>query len=463
MTDLRQFLETHRDAVWELSDAVSPKHELTALQHALDAVGRAPVLLARRTTDIAGRPSRFPIVTNLTASRALTARALGLDEPRHAARTLAARTSAMIAPRRVERDAAPVQQVIHQGEAVDLCALPVLTQHEGEPGPYLTAAHATTLDPDSGIDNTAIQRCWVQGPRTMTWFPYPASHNARNLRKFAARGERCPVAFWIGHHPAVLLGAQSKLAYPQSHWDAAGGVAGEPIRLVPSVLHGERLLVPADAEIVIEGWADPAALTTDGPFSEYTGFLGAAVQAPSVTVECITHRHDALYHDYGSGLADMLVPDNLVMEGRLFGLVRQVAPSLVNVHVPTAGRRFHAILQLDGPAPGEARDALLAALAYRRVKAVVAVGPEVDPFSAQSVEWALATRVQWSRDAIILQGLSGSSLDPSLDPPAPTTSKIGVDATRRSPGSVIAAVPRVAQEQAARWLSATEGRSWPAS
>jgi 4-hydroxy-3-polyprenylbenzoate decarboxylase len=155
-----------------------------------------------------------------------------------------------------------------------------------------------------------------------------------------------------------------------------------------------------------------------------------------------------MYHDYGSGLADMLVPDNLVMEGRLFELVRQVAPSLVNVHVPTEGRRFHAVLQLDSPAPGEARDALLAALSYRRVKTVLAVGADVDIFSPGSLEWALATRVQWSRDAIILDGLSGSALDPSLDPPGPTTSKLGIDATRRSPGSRPSTVPESARRRA---------------
>ena len=461
MTDLHHFLDIHRHAVWELSGTVSLRHELTALQHALETAGRAPVILARGVSDLAGRPSRFPVVTNLTASRALTAQALGLADPRQAARHFADRSRAAVPPVGVEPGEAPVQQRILCGAEADLQRLPVLTQHEGEPGPYLTAAHATTIDPESGIDHTAIQRCWVQGPHEMTWFPYPASHNARNLRKYAQRGERCPIAFWIGHHPAVLLGTQAKLRYPESHWDAAGGVLGAPLRLVPSVLHGERIRVPADAEIVLEGWADPACLTVDGPFSEYTGFLGEVVEAPRVTIECITHRSDALYHDYGSGLPDMLVPENLVMEGKLYDLVRQVAPSLVNVHVPVAGRRFHAILQFDGAAPGEARDALAAALAYRRVKTAVAVGPEVDPFCPSSVEWAVATRVQWSRDAFILDGLSGSSLDPSLDPPGPTTSKIGIDATRRTPGTRVATVPAAALERAAVWLRGADPAGWP--
>ena len=461
MTDLRQFLADHASAVWELPGSVAPRHELTALQHALDARGEHPVILARGVASIAGAPSTMPVVTNLTASRVLTARALGIDDHRQFARAFASRSRQPVSPVVVARDSAPVQKRVMQGADADLGELPVLMQHEHEPGPYLTAAHATTFDPDTGIDNTAIQRCWVKGAREMTWFPYPASHNARNLRKFHARGEACPVAFWIGHHPAVLLGTQAKLRYPESHWEAAGGVLGAPLRLVPSVLHGERIMVPADAEIVIEGWAHPGRTAVDGPFGEYTGFLGAAVEAPLVEVGCITRRHDAIYHDYGSGLADMLVPDNLVMEGKLFELVRQVAPSLLNVHVPTEGRRFHAVLQLDAPAPGEARDALLAALSYRRVKTALAVGPEVDIFSARSLEWALATRVQWSRDAIVIDGLSGSSLDPSLDPPGPTTSKMGVDATRRSPGSRLSTVPEAARSRAAGWLAGADGARWP--
>lgn len=453
MTDLRQFLAEHASAVWDLPARISPRHELTALQHELDARGRHPVLVARDITALDGSKSRIPVVTNLTASRALTARALGFDDHRQFARGFAARSRAPIPPLVVARTDAPVQQVVTREADADLASLPVLTQHELEPGPYLTAAHATTYDPDTGVDNTAIQRCWVKGPQEMTWFPYPASHNARNLRKFHAKGEACPVAFWIGHHPAVLLGTQAKLRYPESHWGAAGGVIGAPLRLVPSMLHGDRIMVPADAEIVIEGWARPGRSAMDGPFGEYTGFLGGAVEAPLVEVGCITRRDDAMYHDYGSGLADMLVPDNLVMEGRLFELVRQVAPSLVNVHVPTEGRRFHAVLQLDSPAPGEARDALLAALSYRRVKTVLAVGTEVDIFAPGSLEWALATRVQWSRDAIILDGLSGSALDPSLDPPGPTTSKMGIDATRRSPGSRPATVPDAARRRAAEIIA----------
>lgn len=469
MADLRSFLADNAGAVWELPDGLSARHDLTALQHELDGRGLHPVLFARRVADAGAAAARIGVVTNLTASRELTARALGLGDHRQAAPWFAARVRAGIAPVQVGRGEAPVQEVVLQGADADLASLPVLTQHSLEPGPYLTAAHATTFDPDSGTDNTAIQRCWVKSARTMTWLPYPASHNARNLRKFWARGEACPVAFWIGHHPAVLLGSQAKLRYPESHWSAAGGVSGAPVRLVPSVLHGERIMVPADAEIVIEGFAPPGVLVADGPFGEYTGYLGAQVPAPQVEVGCITMRREALYHDYGSGLADMLVPDNMVMEGKLYEMVRAVAPSLVNVHVPTEGRRFHAYLQLRNPGRGEARDALMAALAYRRVKTVVAVDDDVDLFSHGSMLWAIATRAQWSRDTITVDGLSGSTLDPSLPEGASTASKMGIDATlpppvrpgAPRPVPPVATVPEAARDRARALLAAAADRGWP--
>lgn len=471
MRDLRHFLREHADATWRIDAPIALRHELTALQHELDRQGRYPILHARRVTDLAGETTPISVVTNLTASRELTARALGIADHRRTAAWFAERTAGGIDPLVLRADEAPVQQVVWRGAEADLRRLPVLTQHELEPGPYLTAAHATTFDPDTGIDNTAIQRCWVLGAQRMTWFPYPTTHNMRNLRKFWSRGEPCPVAFWIGHHPAVLLGSQAKLRYPESHWRATGGVLGEPLRLVPSVLHGERIMVPADAEIVIEGFAPPNLHVADGPFGEYTGYLGSQVQSPVVDVGCITMRRDAIYHDYGSGLTDMLVPDNMAMEGKVYEIVRAVAPSLVNVHVPTEGRRFHAYLQLRQPARGEARDALTAALAYRRLKTVVAVDEDVDIFSPQSVLWAMATRVQWSRDALIIDGLSGSNLDPSLPEGASTASKLGVDATlppAPRPGAPravppVTTVPVAAIERARSLLGAgaIDARGWP--
>jgi 2,5-furandicarboxylate decarboxylase 1 len=425
--DLRTYLAAEKDAVFRPSRALATVHEITALQYALEKAGRRPIVVVDAPTLADGTASDIAVVTNLTASRALVAKALGINDHRSAAPIYAKKTGTPIKP--VVVKTAPVQEVVID----DLTKLPALKQHAFDPGHYLTAAHATTYDPDTGVDNTAIQRCWIKGPRRMTWYPYPASHNTRNLRKFWGRGEKCPVVFWIGHHPAVLLGTQAKLAYPESHWSACGGLIGEPLRLAPSKTFGDKIMVPADAEIVIEGTAPPNVLEADGPFGEYTGYSGPQVAAPVVDVTCITTRKRALYHDYGSGLTDMLVPDNMAMEGKVYGLAKSVAPALSNVYVPAQGRRFHAYLQFAKPGPGEVRDALAAALSYRRLKLAIALDDDIDMFDDSEVLFALATRVQWSRDTFTIDGLSGSLLDPSTPAGAKTLSKMAIDATTPLP------------------------------
>jgi 4-hydroxy-3-polyprenylbenzoate decarboxylase len=150
-------------------------------------------------------------------------------------------------------------------------------------------------------------------------------------------------------------------------------------------------------------------------------------------VTCITRRRNAIYHDYGSGLPDMLVPDNFLMEAKLYGMIKAVCPALVNVHVPESGRRFHAYIQLKSASAGETRDALMSALSYRRIKTAIVLDEDVDIYDDREVMWALATRVQWHRDTIQVMGLSGSTLDPSLPLGATTTSKIGIDATLTAP------------------------------
>ena len=427
--DLRTFLNDEARHVWRPEGPVPLVQGITALQQELDARGQYPVIRIDRPLQADGQVNPMPVVCNLTASRPLTARALGVPDHRNFARVYSTKTGVPIPPQIVKRSEAPVQEVVQRGADANLLALPILTQHVMDPGPYLTAAHATTYEPDTGVDNTAIQRCWVKGPRRMSYYPYPTSHNIRNLRKFWAKGEPCPVVFWIGHHPKVLMGSQAKLAYPESHWAATGGLMGEPLRLVPSVTFGDKIMVPADAEIVIEGVCPPNLFEVDGPFGEYTGYMGPQVAAPVCEITAITRRKDAIYHDYGSGHADMLVPDNMVMEGKVYGMVKPVSSTLQRVHVPVSGHRFHAYLEFREPPLGEVRDALAVCLGYRRLKAVIAVDSDVDIFSDSAMMWALATRVQWERDAIVINGLSGSLMDPSLARGARTVEKIGIDAT----------------------------------
>ena len=112
---------------------------------------------------------------------------------------------------------------MEKGDAADLQILPALRQHDGDAGHYVTCGHVVTYDPDTRIDNMGIQRLCLRGARLMRCYMLETSHNMLNLRKFWARNEPCPIAIWVGHHPAIEMGAQSKLGYPESHWGVAGG------------------------------------------------------------------------------------------------------------------------------------------------------------------------------------------------------------------------------------------------
>ena len=271
MRDLRSWIDGTPEVV-RVPEPVSVRHEVTAVQHAIENLSRAPLLFEQPIL-LDGRISPMPVLTNVTARRDLLTRVLGLPERRTAA-PLSARLSRPIAPERV----GPRKDRTIVANPSDV--LPALWQHDCDPGPYLTAAHATTIDPETLIDNTAVQRVWVKPGQEWPYFPYPSSHNWKNIEKWWARGEDAPIALWIGHHPAVLMGSQVKLGYPASHWPSAGALLGEPLRLMETILHGSRIPVPAEAEIVIEGFVPKDLRVDEGPFGEFTGYAGEGTKSP---------------------------------------------------------------------------------------------------------------------------------------------------------------------------------------
>ncbi len=417
--DLRSWIAETPELV-RIGEAVSVRHEITAVQHAIEGDSRAPLLFEKPTL-LKGGPSGIPVVTNVTARRDLLTRVLGLPERRTSA-VLSDRLSRPLAPQAVEPDgrrwllADPFE------------TLPVVWQHDCDPGPYLTAAHATTIDPETGIDNTAVQRVWVRSGLLWPYFPYPSSHNWKNIEKWWARGEDAPIALWIGHHPAVLMGTQVKLDYPVSHWPSAGALMGEPLRLTDTALHGSRIRVPADAEIVIEGFVPRGLRVDEGPFGEFTGYAGEATKSPAIQVERVSLRPDAIYHDFGSGLSDALIPDDLLIEAKLHEIARKVTSDVIDVHVPAYGRRFWAFVETRALSPQLAQALLNELLEFRRTKYVVLFDEGVDLHDPRAVLETIATRSQPGRDFVSRSG-AGSTLDPSLPLGTAMSGKLGIDAT----------------------------------
>lgn len=417
MKNLRSFL-----ADWErqyphdlcrIAKEVSVKFEPTALAAGLEKQQLFPGLIFKNPVTAEGGRSPFPLLTNLLASRRRCAAAIGVSLDR-VAQGYFDRISQSRPPQVVSPREAPVKEVIKKGPEVDLRELPIVIHHEGTSGPRLTAAMATTVDPKTGIDNCALQSCVTRSPNKMTWANAGGAHNFLNLKAWWDNGEDCPVAFWIGHHPAASLGGQQKLSHPESHYPGIGGLLGEPLRLVPTETFGDRLLVPADAEIIIEGLA-PKDVWESGHYAgDHAKTMIPMGPGPVVQVTCVTHRRDATYHDIAVGHADNLVMGGFALEAAVYAAAKRVAPSVQNVHLPLSGlcRRI-VYVQVKDPNAGAARAIISAALPVdNRIKYIFVVDDDVDIFDDREVMLALVNRAQLDRDMLLMPGLPDTPIDP---------------------------------------------------
>ncbi len=435
--DLQHFLAAYEravpDGVVHVEREVAARHEAAAIAVKVEeAYQDSPILVFHRVRTEAGEVAPFPLVMNLFASRARCAHVLGTDF-RHAGRALYEKLKARVPPVTVPRGAAPVQEVVLQGEAADLTRLPAIVHSAWEPGPYVSAGFLTMYEPESGVDNCALQRAWIAGPRELRCFLAKQSHNAHILHANEQRGAPTRAAFWVGHHPAAYLGAGVRLRFPESHWATAGAVLGAPLRLVPSVSLGDDFLVPADAEFVIEGTFTPGDRAPEGPFGEYTRYFGAQRWSPVLRVTAVTHRRGAHWltiipgrGDEGRGLA------GLRREGTIFNLVSQVVPTVVNVYRPPSCPD-HIYIQLRKTNDAQPRQAILAALASPdAIKHVFVFDEDVNIFDDADVLWAIGTRSQWDRDLIVVPDLLATPLDPSTEG-RERGARGGIDCTKPAP------------------------------
>jgi 2,5-furandicarboxylate decarboxylase 1 len=262
-----------------------------------------------------------------------------------------------------------------------------------------------------------------------------AKHLWEFYRRAEARGQPLPVAFAIGVHPAIALGALGIGSIEEDERGIMGALLGEPLELVKC--ESSDLLVPAHAEMILEAEILPQERTAEGPFGEFTGYSLGERQREVVRVRAITHRNDAIFQDISVAHLDHLLLSTIPIEANLYRAVRSMVPSVKAVRVPAP---FTCYVSIEQRVPGQAKNAILAVLgADLYMKRVVIVDHDVDVFNDRQVSWALATRCQPDRDITIITNARGSDLDPSTKEDG-YTAKWGVDATAKP--SLAAYVPR---------------------
>jgi UbiD family decarboxylase len=419
---LRRFVEGLDAAELERRSGTSKISEVAA---ALDANPKAVLF------EHAGREGHA-LVGNAMASRARFAQAFGTTSQKLLPEILRRMRSK---PEFIEvsREEAPVQEVVLTGADIDLTKIPVHLQHGKDGGPYISAGMDFARDPATGLINVGLRRFMVRG-RTTTGIDLVAPSDLRNIYLATlARGERLPMSVVVGGHPVDYFGATMRI--PGDEMELLASLRAAPMPVVKSVSNDLR--VPADAEWVIEGYlGEEGYKEPEGPYGEFLGYYGGVKTNPVFHVTAITRRRDALFQTLTIGGATMSRTDTaqlttLRTEVLIWRALETAVREPISVYAPPAtGGVYNVRIAIRQRVPGEARNAIAAAFGSQaNVKNVFVVDPDIDIFSDEQMEWALATRFQPDRDYVVASAFRTIPLDPSLADHGSLGSKAGYDLT----------------------------------
>ena len=444
---LRGFLhmvETdYPDELLRIRQNVESHFEMTAIVYELERSNRSPVVILEKINGC-----EMPVVANVGANRRLLAACLGVD-PRELPSAFRERCQKYIPCETVAQ--AAWNDIVTEGDAVDLTKLPITLQFSVDAAPYITAGQISARDPASGIDTTGFHRLMLKDKNRLG----VSLHSRRRLYEFHRRaeeqGKSLPAVITIGTHPLHYMGSMV-YAYPPKtrKFEIIGGLFGEPYRLARSGVEG--LEVPAGAEIVIEGEILANVREPEGPFSEFTGYASYRTTQNVFVAKRVRMRGDAIYQTIISGMSrDHILVSCITREGEILNALRRNFPNVRAVHVPhTTCGAFMAFISLKKTADGEPQMAVMAALGTELyTKYVIVVDDDVDVFDINDVMWAVATRVRAEKDIFFIPGAKAAVLDPTSDPENFTVTKMGIDATRPA-GRDFAERLVISEEQRAR-------------
>ena len=432
---------------------VSVDREITEIaDRCMKSPGGGPALLFTSPTLLKGGPSRYPVAVNLFGSEKRMALALGVE----CLDTIGERIAALLNlkvpdsmlgklallpqlaevakfPPRTTGGRPPCQEVVIRAQDVDLSQFPVPVCWPEDGGPYITLPGVITRDPVSGVRNVGMYRIQVLGKAELAMHWQRHKVGAAHWREMAARGERMPVAIALGGDPASVYAASAPLPPSIDEFLFAGFLRKEPVRLAKAVT--SDLDVPAEAELVLEGYVDPReALVLEGPFGDHTGFYSLADHYPKVHVTAVTMRAEPIWphtivgrppmEDYYLGHAT---------ERIFLPLLKLTIPEMVDIHMPAEGI-FHNLVfvSIDKQYPGQAykvMNGLWGQGLMSLAKVIVVVDKDVNVRDAREAWWVALNHIDPERDVRFTLGpidvLDHSSRGFTFG------SKMGIDATRK--------------------------------
>ena len=428
--DLRDWLKMV-EGIGELKkvkEEVDWDEELSAITYMAGKQKASPALLFEK---IKGYPQGSRVLSNiLGSSLRRVALSMGLSTDLNTIQMIKGARDAYkkpVPPKEIAAAEAPVNENIVSGEDVDLFAFPSPKMWPRDGGRYIgTGDVVITRDPEHGHLNLGTYRQMIQSKNEVGFYVSPGKDALLHREQYWKRGEPCEVAVAYGIDPGLFIVGAMGFPKNVSEYDYAGALKGEPVRLVK----GETtdLLIPADAEIVVEGVSYPDRVKEEGPFGEFQGYYGRpGGLTPYIEVKCIHYRNNPI-------LTAALMADHPSCEQNLFFSIARSAriwddldalgiPGIKGVYcVPSAAGGFGmTVVSIEQLRPGHASQvASLAAQCPGGVynsKWIIVVDEDVDPTDLEQVTWAMCTRCHPPDDIDILRNTWSTYLDPTRNPP----------------------------------------------
>ncbi len=342
-----------------------------------------------------------------------------------------------MAPKEVRHG--PCQEIVWEGDAVDLYKFPLQTCWPDDAGPLITWGLVTTRGPDKPRQNLGIYRQQVvaRNKVIMRWLAHRGGALDFRDWQLVYPGKPFPVSVVLGCDPATILAAVTPIPDTLAEYAFAGLLRGCRTELVRCL--GNDLLVPARAEIILEGFIEPGEFAPEGPFGDHTGYYNEVEHFPVFTIDRITMRKDPIYHSTYTGRP----PDEPAILGVALNevfipLLQKQFPEIVDFYLPPEGCSYRfAIVTIRKQYLGHAKRVMLGVWSFLRqfmyTKFVVVTDEDINPRSWPDVIWAITTRMDPARDTVLIENTPIDSLD-FASPTAGLGSKIGFDATTKWPG-----------------------------
>src|SRR5581483_8284712 len=334
----------------------------------------------------------------------------------------------------IPSDDAPVHQIKLTGKDVDLTRLPFYPHHAFDGSCYLSSGIDYVIDPATGRRNVGSRRLSLRN-RTQCGTNVTAPSDLKRIyTACVARGQKLPITFTSGTHPLDFVAATMRT--PGDELALVGTMRGEPAAMVKSLTND--ILVPADAEMTLEGYLDERGyVEPEGPFGEYMGYYGAIHMDPVFHCTAITMRRDVLHHTllHGSALVlDQTDSANILamrVEADAMKILKATVREPIACYLRSVSGGANTLrVSIKQRAYGEAKQAIAALFGgIMRLKHVYVFDEDIDIHDERQIDWAMGTRFQADQDMVVLQGMMGMTMDPSLQGRR-TGAKSGFDCTK---------------------------------